>query len=518
MKRSWFRKAQRVPFICMLMCIVFGGIRSFSEPQANQATPAGGVIQVNSQMVILDVVVTNRQNQSVPGLTQDDFTVYEDKVPQKILSFEEARPSAPGTNLRIDSTTSLDKLEPGAAVSILVIDELTTKFEDLAFARYSMEKYLKAQGDTLEQPTLLLAANYRNISVLHDYTTSRHEILSALQHHVANYSEVSRARNRSWQGEQVNAAFGSLTAVAQATAGHAGHKNIVWIGRGFPPIDLSQLLSDSRAKFEEELANCTRLLRDSRVTLYAVDPAGISAEPEPQDANGFYLDDPFGGQVDFDTMAVATGGRALHGRNDVDRMVDESVRDGESFYTLAYRPSTESQNAKPFRRIRIAMKDPAMRASTREGYFSTGLPVAPMYTAAGKYSQQLMFDVSVARGNLLVYDGVPLTVARDPSLPDRFQLGVWTSDLPLSVDASQKPISELMVLADTFDKKGKPLDRSARLITVHLIENASEGVPGRRLIKIPVDISTKAPATRIRFVVRANGNGKIGAQNFMLSQ
>jgi VWFA-related protein len=518
MKKSRFCEAHRVPFLCMVMCIALGGTKSFSQPQASQSAAVDGVIQVSSQMVILDVVVTNRQNRSVAGLTQDDFTVYEDKVPQKIVSFEEGTPSAPGTGLHIDSTTSLDKLEPGAAVSILVIDELTTKFEDLAFARYSMEKYLKVQGDTLEQPTLLLAANYRNISVLHDYTTSRHEILSALQHHVANYAEVSRARNRSWQSEQVNAAFGSLTAVAQATAGHAGHKNIVWIGRGFPPISLSELLPDSRAKFEEELANCTRLLRDSRVTLYAVDPAGISAEPAPQDAAGFYLDDPFGGQVDFDTMAVATGGRALHGRNDVDRMVDESVRDGESFYTLAYRPSTDSQNAKPFRRIRIVMNDPAMRASTREGYFSTASSVAPMYTAAGKYSQQLMFDVSVARGNQLVYDGVPLTVTRDSSLPDRFQLGVWTSDLPLGVDTSQKPISELMVLAETFDKKGKPLDRSARLITVHLVENAAEGAPGRRLIKIPVNISTKTPATRIRFVVRANGNGKIGAQNFMLSQ
>jgi VWFA-related protein len=132
-----------------------------------QDAPVANTLQVTAQRVVLDVVVTNKKGEIVKSLTNDDFAVYEDKAPQKIQSFEEvsAKTAAPAV---VNSTDQLDQTEPDAPVSIIVIDELTTKFADLAFARYSLKKYLKAQGDTLEQPTMLVAVNYRNIQVLRD--------------------------------------------------------------------------------------------------------------------------------------------------------------------------------------------------------------------------------------------------------------------------------------------------------------------------------------------------------------
>jgi VWFA-related protein len=502
-----------------------GGYGQAPAPQpasTQQIAPVPGEpgaygLKVTSQSVVLDVVVNDQQGANVKGLTKDDFEVYEDKVPQALNSFEEAAPTAVKTEVvPVNSTAELDRIEPDAPVSILVIDELTTKFEDLAFARYSLKKYLKAQGDRLEQPTMLVAANYRNIAVLRDYTRSRKEILDALEHHLADYAALSRARNLSWQGEQINATFGSLIGVAEATAGHHGHKNMIWIGRGFPPVNMATLLPAMQDAFNEQLATCTRLLRDSRVTLYAVDPAGIATQEPARDGADMYLDDPFGGQVDFDTMAVATGGKSLHGRNDVDRMIEESVRDGETFYTLAYRPAVKSDDPRAFRRIKVVMKDPALRASTREGYFVAAAPVAPVKDANGKFTPRLIFDMNVASGSLLVYDGVPLTVTREAAGSDRFELHLHAADLPLEVDASQKPSAELTVLTESFDRRGKMLEHNAKILTVRMLAGAPADAPDARSIQVPVNISTKAPAARIRFVVRANGSGKVGAENFFL--
>src|SRR5580704_8352348 len=67
---------------------------------AQQPAPASGQagaysLQVKSQLVVLDVVVTNKKGAAVGGLTRDDFKVYENKVPQEIVSFEPAaRPGA----------------------------------------------------------------------------------------------------------------------------------------------------------------------------------------------------------------------------------------------------------------------------------------------------------------------------------------------------------------------------------------------------------------------------------------
>jgi VWFA-related protein len=525
-KSTWLRGGLKV----LGLVVLAAGVRGYGQetvPQTPaQQTPsqqpsslpgeAGTyALKVTTQNVVLDVVVTNKNGKNVQGLTKDDFQVFEDKQPQVLNSFEEVQAKTAAAAV-VNSTAEVDKAEPDAPVSIIVIDELTTKFEDLAFARYSLKKYLKAQGDTLEQPTMLVSANYKNIAVLRDYTTSRKEILDALEHHLADYSALWRAQNPSWQGEQINATFGSLIGVAEATAGHHGHKNMIWIGRGFPPINMATLLPAMQDAFEEQLAVCTRLLRDSRVTLYTIDPAGIMVEPPARDAADTYVDDPFGGQVDFDTMAVATGGKALHGRNDVDHMIDESVRDGESFYTLSYRPTEKSGDPKAFRKIRVVMKDPELKASTREGYFVSDTPVAPMQDAKGKYSPRMMFDIGVASGSLLVYDGVPLTVTRDGATPDDFKLHLRAADLPLEVDASNKPSAEVLVLAESFDKRGKMLDHNARVLTVRMRGAAPEGGPDVRPVVLPVTISTKGPVARLRFVVRANATGKVGAENYFL--
>jgi VWFA-related protein len=479
---------------------------------AQDAPPQQGgfTLQVKSQLVVLDVVVTNKKGENVRHLTKDDFMVFEDKTPQTVLSFEEHLPP-PGNAapVAVDSTAELDRLEPQAPVTILVLDELTSKFEDLSFARYSLKKYLDTQGDVLSQPTMLIAANYDNIAVLRDYTTSKKEIENALEHHMANYGALMmRSKSQEMAGTAVGAALGLLDGVAQATEGHPGHKNMIWIGRGFPTIDRSQIFDEQLAILDAQLSACTSLLRTARVTLYSIDPAGLTAAAPVQDENGME-NDPFGGQVDFDTMAEATGGRAMHGRNDVDAIIAETVRDGVSFYTLSYRPAAVNDATKPFRNIRVAMRDKSLQASAREGYFTAPPAVDPWRDAKGKPSQQLVADLGVAGSSWLVYDGVPLQVVRDQADPDRFLLHLAASALTVEGNEPGKANAEVTVLLESFDRRGKLLKKHAYVVALH-VEHAD----------LPVDLSeslaTAPPAARIRVVVRDNKSGKVGADNVFL--
>jgi VWFA-related protein len=488
------------------------------QPSATQSDAGAFKIQVTSQNVVLDVVVHDKRGKNVKGLTKDDFDVFEDKQPQKIVAFEEVDGPAPGAaatpGVAINSTEELDRLEPGAPVSIIVIDEVTTKFADLSYAREMLKKYLHAQGDTLGEPTMLVSANFKNIAVLRDYTTSRTAILDALDHHFADYA--SMARSGDWQAERINATFGSLLGVAQATAGHRGHKNVIWIGRGFPAMSASNSLSPETAAFNSALAMITRQLRDSRVTLYALDPAGINPLPEDRDENNLMAEDPLGGQVDFDMIARATGGKAIHGRNDVDVMIDESVRDGENFYTLSYRPSVKSDDLKQFRKIKVELKNPDLRASARKGYFVGAAPVTPVADEQGKLSKQLKFDVGTASASMLVYDAIPMTITRDEKSPDSFLVHLKAGDLPLEANATQTTSADIIVMAVAYDRKGKVLNHNARDLTVRMKTQPPASGADVRPVMIPVTIATAKPAARIRFIVRANGNGKIGADNFFL--
>jgi VWFA-related protein len=494
-------------------------------PAANGAQPAY-TLQVNAQQVVLDVIVLDRQNKPVTGLMPNDFSITENKVPQRIDGFTAWAPPAPQQVIPIHSTAQLDHTEPDAPVNILVIDEVSTRFEDLAFARYSLKRYLNTQGDTLLEPTMLVAANYHNVAMLQDYTTSRKAILEALEHHIANYSELARGQNGSWLSESIGSALDSIEAVAQAAAGHPGHKNVIWIGRGFPPIDYTALVPEAREQLQAEIERCITLLKNARVTLTTIDPAGLRASGPTYGIEGELIDSPFGGQVDFEAIAQATGGAAIDNRNDVDRMIDNSVRNGENFYSLAYRPTGVPPNPKPgdYRNVRVVMRDPSLHAITRAGYYADPPPLSPVNAASGKYSQDFLIDIGEASRNLLQYDGVPfrMVCAPDAPQPDAPQPGTQThctirmttenlaeAPHPANVDAATQ-VAQLTVLGESFDSRGHLLHQSGQVATVRM-------VPGKALsLDIPIQLEADAKAARLRFIVRDNTSGKLGAQNVYL--
>src|SRR5271156_2025205 len=96
-----------------------------SAPQQPAARQAGTYsLQVNAQIVVLDVVVNDKNGGTVKGLTRDDFTVYEDKAPQPIRSFEtttEVEKPEASTGVAVNSTQELDAKAPDAPVSIIVL-------------------------------------------------------------------------------------------------------------------------------------------------------------------------------------------------------------------------------------------------------------------------------------------------------------------------------------------------------------------------------------------------------------
>jgi VWFA-related protein len=493
-----------------LFLVAAGGGAAAQTP----ASAGGHRFEVTSQLVVLDVVVTDKHGHVVSNLGKNDFQVFEDKAPQRVLSLESTNLQARAASLPVNSTEDVDKREPDAPVNIIVLDEINTLFEDEAFVRYSLKKYLAAQPDTLAGPTMLVAVSLSHFMVLRDYTTSKSEILSALDHHLAAYPW--HVRSGGWEGEQLNAAFSALTMVAEATAGHHGHKNMIWVGRGIPSIDMTRLPVDVESMLRASIAACANRLRDARVTLYSIDPQGLTITEPPTDGDGFMVDDPFGGQADFNTMAVATGGKVFIGRNDVDNLIATSILYGESFYTLTYKPATISENAKPFRNIRVVMNDSSLTATTREGYYVGAPVVAPVKNANGKFSNGLRFDLTAAAASMMVYDGVTLAVTRDAASPDAFRVDLLASEIPWHRDGAVGPTAPIMLLVESFDQKGRMLKRIVDAYNLHLPPALTGILPASQRVSMVANIPTGPPAARVRFVVRINDNGKVGAENFFL--
>jgi VWFA-related protein len=248
-------------------------------------------IQRTARLVVLDMVVTDAKNNIVTDLKREDFHVTELDEPQTILNFEAAGAHSLSPDMSIESTADLDRLAPRAPVNIILLDEFNTHFEDMAFARYSLKKYLEKEPGKLSMPTMLISVDLQRFTVLRDYTQNKDEILAALDHHFVAYPW--QAHQGAWVSERYATAFLTLRRVAEAVVGHPGHKNMIWIGRGFPAIFRGASVDTDRRAYNA-VQTCVNELRDARVTLYTIDPAGLQVNPGDYGAAAAF-NDPFGG-------------------------------------------------------------------------------------------------------------------------------------------------------------------------------------------------------------------------------
>jgi VWFA-related protein len=499
--------------LCMLAVTGFAQVPgpppSGSDALAQQ--PYG--IKVNVQNVALDVVVTDSRGQPVTNLGKEDFAIYDDKVPQQIEALlpPEAHQLPPKT--AVDSTADLDRSAPNAAVALIVLDEINTRFQDEAFARYSLKQYLDKQPDILPQPVLFGAVDLNHFNVLHDYTTSKREILAALDHHFAAIPWHVDGSN--WNYARFNASFAALLEIAKATEGHQGHKTLIWVGQGFPPFDPTTLAHDQLIDLDHVIQDCANALRDAHVVLYTLDPAGVSMEPPTTDMDGFE-DDPFAAEMDFNIMARETGGHAFYGRNDVDKFIGTSTQEGASFYTLVYKPSTPITDTRNFHTVRVVMKNSAYTVETREGYYAH--PVAPVNPpGASKHASRQAFDLTLAAQSMMTYDAVHLNVQRLTDKPDTFRVTLNSGDLEWTPGADLSTLlTKVTVVIETFDRKGVSLNRAMKTSTLQT-RSTDTSTPRQKPVFLYDTVATKSPAATVRVIVREEPGQKIGSVNLPLA-
>jgi VWFA-related protein len=485
-----------------------------TPPSAQQPAPAtpANTITRNVSLVILDGVVVDKKGNAVTDLKREEFHITEDDEPQQIRNFEVPGRFTPTPDITIDSTADLDRLAPRAPVNIVLLDEFNTRFEDMAFARYSLKKWLEKQPDKLDTPTILIAVDLQHFTVLRDYTQNKDEIINALDHHFVAYPW--QAHQFAWVAERYSTALYSLRRVAEAAIGHQGHKNMIWIGRGFPTINRARFTVDDESRINSAVQQTVNEMRDARVTLYTIDPAGVMIDPGRygMDAQLFA---PFGGDPDFQSLARATGGRNLYGRNDVDAEIGTSIRDGASLYTLTYRPTNSSYDVTKFRHIKVTLDRPGLVFVTRQGYFPDRRPARP--AEDGTVGKRLASELINAESSNMAYDAVPFTVQSSPTDPNTLKFHVEASALAWYFANGTKPrYTRLIVLESTFDRKGKELKRNSHLLNFE----APASAPARGRIEIPVGFELKLDpnpkAVRARLVVRVEATGRMGTADLII--
>jgi VWFA-related protein len=328
------------------------------RPTANAQTPEG--------RIKLDVVVTDSAGRAVGGLQQQDFTLFDDKKPQPIVSFQ-----------AVDGSTGNGTADDPPVEVILLIDMANNRLGNVAYERFQLDKFLKQNGGKLAQPVSLMVFSDQGVKAQPRPSTDGNLLANSLANVESSIHTIPMTGGYD-AIERMQLSLNTLRMIVQAEAAKPGRKLLLWIGPGWPMLE-NPGYTDSdavrRSRFNV-IVDLTQQLREARMTIYninALDPGSrgvmrvdyyknfLKAATSPNRVDS--------GAVSVPVFAVHTGGRVFDASGDLPTLINECVADAKFYYTLGFNPSA-ADHTDEYHDLALKVDKPGMTARTNTGYYA----------------------------------------------------------------------------------------------------------------------------------------------------
>jgi VWFA-related protein len=310
----------------------------------------------------LNVVVTPKSGPPVRGLEQSDFTVLVNKVPQTITAFQAIR----GREAPMDV--------------IMVIDDVNTGIEHIAYERSEIDKFLKLDGGRLSNPMALAFVTDQGIKLQESFSTDGNALAAALDQYTLNLHTILRSGGIYSAEERFDVSMKSLYELLSHEATRPGRKLVLWMSPGWPllsgPGVQEQLDNRQQQQIFKEAVELSNLVLQANVTLYSIDPLGTA----DFGTRSFWWQDftkglnkpsqAEWGNLALQVLAVQSGGMVLTTGNDITQYVQRCVADAQAYYQITFLPTLEQKKDEMYHRIEVKVNKGGMTARTRQGYYT----------------------------------------------------------------------------------------------------------------------------------------------------
>ena len=389
-----------------------------ATPATTAQQPAPPILTLHSEVrrVLVDVMVRDATGKPVKDLTAADFTLIEDKQPQKILSFDvydfkkpsiarrpDAPPLPPNVFLNIPSAPEHGPLY------VMLYDLVNTEMEDQMTARGQILKFIRSMPDGTR---FAIFVNSDGLHLVQGFTSDKNALYAALdsKHSRPHVPRIFLlGRNYGYGDPMIS--LDELTFMGQYLDGIPGRKNLIWVSGTFPTAvypregDPSQASDEIRAEMnalaQAEIAVFPINVRGVVVfpegqTTGAVPQVGGAAPTSPPGTPAASTSPVAGGSLgsgspiasaivtsslvvsqggaslssDYttqDALAAATGGSAFYSDNDLAATLETATEQGGNYYTLTYSPPAKDDDGK-CHSIRVVLDKKGYTLSYRGSY------------------------------------------------------------------------------------------------------------------------------------------------------
>jgi VWFA-related protein len=392
------------------------------------------LVPVSTEVVRIDVIVTEKNGKPRSGLTKDDFAVLEDGQPQTITQFEAftspvARPLPDAASPAVTRSEGEDeppvRTVPPRRYVVLAVDDIHIASSNLLRIKKALDRFLEREIGPEDQVAIVTTSGTRKI--YQEFTDDRHvlqrsiarlsvqdktvaasgipyvteyqaeqiergdqealrvaveEVLQSGLYQDADSAEpVARAAAHVVLAESIHngrLTLETLDSVVRGLADLQGRKLVVLVSDGF----VAGMTVNGGAAFD--IRRISDAGTRSGVVIYALDTRGLVATAPGRSASSrmpmlvstFSARDNMQRESDYATrdamnaLAGDTGGFLVQDTNDLGAGLRKVLKDSETYYLIAYE-STNPKRDGAFRKLEVRLKNERdLRIRTRKGYFA----------------------------------------------------------------------------------------------------------------------------------------------------
>jgi VWFA-related protein len=330
--------------MCAMLCLatVRGVAQVAPSPDAPPQGPAGDpnqddqqqpleTLKVNVNLVSLYFTVHDKRGALIPHLTKDDFTIFEDKEPQKIKNFNAENDQPLTLGILLDTSGSQQNVLP---------------LEQQAGAAF-LSRVLRSKDEAF------LISFDVNVDLLSDYTSNAHALS-----HAMDKAEINTGTGGG--GMPTGSPKGTLLYDAVYLATHdklqqeTGRKAIIILSDGEDQGSSMKLQGAIEAAQKANTIVYVLLIADRGFYGRGVYTMGYS------------------GDAYMKKMADETGGRVIDVGNNGKKMeaafsqIEEELR---TQYVASYTPTNNKLDG-TYRKIDVECKGDGLKAQVRKGYYA----------------------------------------------------------------------------------------------------------------------------------------------------
>jgi VWFA-related protein len=314
----------------------------------------------------LDVEVTDAAGNPATGLEPLDFKLMDNGRPRKILSFR----VFDGVNTRPDPPVE----------AILVIDTANLPFQQVAFVRLEVERYLRRNGGHLAQPVSVMLLTDAGLRVQPRPSTDGNALAGVVEQIKGNIRTIDASMGGEGLLERFQLSAHEVETIAENEALRPGRKLLIWVGPGWPMLNHSELgyySPKNQQRYFDAIVELSTKLREARMVVYSVSPANLGAGGSDSTYTLLYqtylkgvqsASQAEAGDLALKVLVTQTGGRILGPDNDLAAQIDRCMADANSFYRISFNPPP-AMHGDEYHGLQVEIDKPGLTARTNSGYY-----------------------------------------------------------------------------------------------------------------------------------------------------